>query len=138
MKALIVIAIVAAVFYLMRGLLRQYSNAERQTNPSGSQYSNGESQPAPAGATLEGMPPAYEPALAAAEKQGAAGLRTFLANYGRSIRDPKLADIELDYVVLLSRTDPIEAKRVFQLVKARVVTTSPVYGRIKKLEPTFQ
>ncbi|MSU63729.1 MAG: hypothetical protein EXS31_15235 [Pedosphaera sp.] len=138
MKALIVIAIVAAVFYMMRGLFRRYGDAERQSNPSGSRYSNVETPPAPAAPSLEGMPPAYEPALAAAEKQGAAGLRTFLANYGRSIRDPKLAEIELDYVVLLSRQDPIEAKRVFQLVKARVLTTSPVYDRIKKLDTTFQ
>ncbi len=137
MKALIVLAIIAAVFYLGRAILRRYEEAERQTTPPFGQNAREEPKAAPV-STLEGMPLNLEPALAAAQKQGAVGLRTFLGNYGRSIRDPRLADIELDYVVLLSRQDPVEAKRVFEAVKVRTLTSSPVYGRIKKLEKTFQ
>ena len=137
MKVLIVLVIIAAVFYLGRAILHRYEDVERQTVPPPGQGAPAEPK-APPVSTLEGLPAYLEPALAAAQKQGAAGLRTFLSNYGRSIRDPRLADIELDYVVLLSRQDPAEAKRVFEAVKARTVTSSPVYARIKKLEKTFQ
>jgi len=136
MKALIVVVIVAAVFYLGRSLLRRFEDVERHSVQPW-QSAPADPKPPP-GPTLEGMPPAFEPALAAAEKQGAAGLRNFLSTYGRSLRDPRLADIELDYVVLLIRQDPVEAKRVFKVVKARTLTSSPVYDRIKKLEQTFQ
>ena len=137
MKALIVVAIIAVVLYLANSAVRRYQEVNRQRTPLPGEIVPAEPKPAPA-PTLEGMPPSFEPALAAAQKQGAAGLRNFLANYGRSIRDPRLADIELDYVVLLSRQDPAEAKRVFEAVKVRTVMSSPVYGRIKKLEKTFQ
>ncbi len=137
MKVLIVLVIVAAVFYLGRAILHRYEDVERHTIPPPGQSAPAEPKPAPV-STLEGMSPSLEPALAAAQKQGAAGLRSFLSNYGRSIRDPRLADIELDYVVLLSRQDPVEAKRVFEAVKARTLISSPVYARIKKLEMTFQ
>ena len=136
MKVLIVLVIVAAVFYVGRSILHRYEDVERQSIPPG-QSAPAEPK-APPVSSLEGMPPNLEPALAAAQKHGAAGLRTFLSNYERSIRDPRLADIELDYVVLLSRQDPGEAKRVFDAVKARISTSSPVYARIKKLEKTFQ
>ena len=137
MKLLIVLVVLAALFYLGRAILHRYEDVERQSGPPPGQSAPAEPK-APPVSVLEGMPPNLEPALAAAQKQGAAGLRTFLSNYERSIRDPRLADIELDYVVLLSRQDPAEAKRVFEAVKARITTSSPVYARIKKLEKTFQ
>lgn len=137
MKALIIVLIVAAVFYGGRSILRRYQDVERQTVLPGGQSAHVQQKAAPA-STLEGMPASLETALEAAQRQGAAGLRTFLGNYGRTIRDPRLADIELDYVVLLSRQDPAEARRVFQAVKARTLLSSPVYPRIKKLELTFQ
>jgi len=137
MKFLIVLVIIMAVFGLGRAILHRYQDVEREAIPRPGQSAPAEPK-APAVSTLEGMPANLEPALAAAQKQGAAGLRTFLGNYERSIRDPRLADIELDYVVLLSRQDPGEAKRVFEAIKARITTSSPVYARIKKLENTFQ
>jgi hypothetical protein len=139
MKALIIVAIVALVFVAGRGLLRRYQDVERHTVQPGGGYATEEPKaPGPTVTVLEGMPPNLEAALEAAGKQGAAGLRNFLALHGRSIRDPRLADIELDYVVLLIRQDPVEARRVFNAIKARVLTSSPVYPRIKKLESTFQ
>lgn len=137
MKVLIVLVIIAAVFYVGRSILHRYQDAEREGIPPPGQSAPVEAKTPPV-STLDGLSPSLEPALAAAQKQGAAGLRAFLSNYGRSIRDPRLADIELDYVVLLSRQDPAEAKRVFEAIKARTVTSSPVYGRIKKLEETFR
>jgi len=87
---------------------------------------------------LAGLPQPLEPALKAAEAQGAPGLRTFLKNYGRSIQDPRKAWIELDFSLLIAREDPAESKRIFAQVKARTPETSPIWPRIKKLEKAFE
>ena len=52
--------------------------------------------------------------------------------------DPRLAAIELDYIVLISSTNPQESRRLFSLVKQRTPTNSPVYPRVKRLEKTYQ
>ena len=87
---------------------------------------------------LAGLPQPLEPALKAAEAQGAPGLRTFLKNYGRSLQDPRKAWIELDFCLLIAREDPAEAKRIFEQVKQRTPETSPIWPRIKKLEKAFE
>jgi hypothetical protein len=56
----------------------------------------------------------------------------------QGVHDPRLAWIELDYVVLLSATEPLEAKRVFQAVKKRTPTDSPIYPRIRSLEKNYE
>jgi hypothetical protein len=91
-----------------------------------------------AGEQLQGLPQQLEPALKAAEAQGAVGLRNFLKTYGRSVQDPRKAWIELDYCLLISRDDPSEAKRIFAEVKKRTEESSPVYPRIKKLEKAYE
>ncbi len=90
------------------------------------------------GDQLSGMPQQLEPALKAAEAQGAAGLRSWLKVYGRAIQDPRKAWIELDYCLLISREDPSEAKRLFAAVKNRTPESSPVWPRIKKLENAYE
>src|SRR5258706_10974456 len=87
---------------------------------------------------LSGLPQTYEPVLQTAEKQGATGLKNFLKTYGRAVQDPRKAWIELDYCVLIAREDPAEARRVFASVKDRTPASSPVYGRVKKLEKTYE
>ena len=54
------------------------------------------------------------------------------------VKDPKLAWVELDYVVMISAKDPVEAKKVFQEVKKRTPADSPVYPRIKSLEKNYE
>jgi hypothetical protein len=78
-----------------------------------------------------------EASLSAAEKQGASGLGDWLRQYRSFVRDPRLADIELDYVVLLLHQDPAEARRIFNDVKSRTPTFSPIYPRVQRLEKTF-
>ncbi len=56
----------------------------------------------------------------------------------QGVHDPRLAWIELDYVVLISATDPVEAKRVFQAVKKRTAADSPIYPRIRSLEKNYE
>ena len=88
--------------------------------------------------SLAGLPYQLEPSLDAAQTDGAKSLKFWLEKYGHAIQDPRLAWIELDYVLLVSRDDPIEAKKVFAQVKKRVPPDSPVYRRIKDLEKTYE
>ncbi len=87
---------------------------------------------------LSGLPSNLETVLAAAQGQGAEGLRKFLRAYGATIQDPRKAWIELDYVVALTRENPAEARRIFAAVKERTGPTSPVWKRIKELEKTYE
>lgn len=87
---------------------------------------------------LPGMVPQLEPFLEAAQRQGASGLRQFLTKYKKTIADPRLASIELDYVVLVANDDPAEARKTFARVKQRIPRESPVYARIKQLEKAYQ
>ena len=90
------------------------------------------------GDSLGGLPYQLDPALRAAQSQGAAGLKNFLKAYGSKIEDPRKAWIELDYCVLISREDPSEARRIFAEVKGRTQSSSPVWPRIKRLEKTYE
>ncbi len=87
---------------------------------------------------LAGMPNGLEQTYAMAQKGGATGVRNWLKAYGAKLEDPRKAWIELDYVVLVAREDPIEAKKVFADVKARTPETSKVYKRIKELQKTYE
>jgi hypothetical protein len=89
-------------------------------------------------ATLPGLPANLESSLQAAQKQGAAGLKNWLKLYRPYVSDPRLAAIELDYLVLISSTAPQEARQIFAAVKQRTPANSPVYARIKQLEKTYQ
>ena len=91
-----------------------------------------------ASAVLPGLPANLEVPLQAARKQGAIGLKNWLSLYRPYVADPRLAAIELDYIVLISSTNPQEARRLFALVKQRTPTNSPVYPRVKRLEKTYQ
>jgi len=89
---------------------------------------------------LPGLPPQLEGPLEEAYKKGAPGLKEWLEKSKRApqIKDPRLAWIELDYVVLITHDNPLEAKRVFARVKQRTSPQSPVYPRIKALEKTYE
>jgi hypothetical protein len=89
------------------------------------------------GDQLPGLPPALEQELQSAEQHGAPALRAFLAAHGRKIKDPRLAWIELDYVVLIGESNPAEARLVFSKVKGRLDSSSLVYNRVKQLEKTY-
>jgi hypothetical protein len=89
-------------------------------------------------AVLPGLPASLENSLQAAQKQGAAGMKNWLKLYRSYVSDPRLAAIELDYVLMISSTNPQEARQVFAAVKQRTPTNSPVYPRVKQLEKTYQ
>jgi hypothetical protein len=132
MKALISLLMIAGVVYVAVQLYSQWEETQRKNNPKTRGASPEKTGP-PAG-----LPAKLEPSLEAARKQGAAGLRNWLAVYSPYVQDPRRASIELDYVVLLAREDPAEAKRLFARIKQRVPPDSPVYERIKQLERTYE
>ena len=134
MKALIAIAIIVGAAFGGYQIYSYWVNTQakekEQKRAVEAQYVSG--------ADLPGLPATLEGALQASQQKGAEGLRTFLRQYGQTISDPRKASIELDYVVLVAREDPAEAKKVFARVKQRTTATSPVYSRMKQLEKTFE
>jgi hypothetical protein len=87
---------------------------------------------------LAGLPPKLEASLQQAQQGGARDLKNWLNANRQEVQDPRLAWIELDYVVLVARENPEEAKQVFGAVKERIGSDSPVYQRVKDLEKTYQ
>ncbi len=87
--------------------------------------------------SLPGMPPELEQTLYNVTQLGPQSLGKWLDYYRPRLSDPRLAWIELDYVLMISRENPEEARRIFQDVKGRTPKTSPVYSRIKQLEKTY-
>ena len=75
-----------------------------------------------------------------AKQKGASGVKDFLDAYGKAPRfeDPRKAWIELDYALLVTGSDPKEAKRIFLAVKERTPTNSPIYPRIRAMSKTFE
>lgn len=87
---------------------------------------------------LSGMPYELQTSLAAAQQAGPKFFGNWLATYGRSIQDPRLAWIQLDYVVAVSRDNPAEARKIFAAVKDRTPSSSPVYPRIQELAKSYE
>jgi len=132
MKVLISIAIIAAALFLGWKLLEQWDAANKEKEAAAKVV-------VPAASTaLAGMRDSLETALSDAQRKGAAGLRDFLARNSKYIKDPKLGAIELDYVVLVAKDNPAEARKVFTRVKQRTPTNSPIYPRVKQLEKTYE
>jgi len=131
-KAVITIIIIALVVYggwelwvYWNTFDKRNSGAEQSTTQAGSDQ----------------LPPLsyeLENSLAAAQKAGSAAFRNWLKLYGPSIQDPRRAAIELDYIMMIARDDPNEAKRIFADVKGRTPENSPVYKRVKQLEKTYE
>ena len=110
-----------------------YEEVNRQIE----QRNNRWKQPSPP-AESPGMPPALEPLLAAAKTKGASELKKWLRQYRRYVREPRLSEIELDYVIMVGWSDPAEARRVFANVRKRNGKSSPLAARIQRLTKTYQ
>jgi hypothetical protein len=97
-------------------------------------------QTAPATTTtyLDGLPPALEPSLQAAQSRGPATFKKWIEINRKHIRDPKLGDIQLDYAVAVARQNSSEAKAVYAEVKARTPANSPLQPRVKRLAASFE
>jgi hypothetical protein len=89
---------------------------------------------------MGGLPRELEASFQQAEKGGPKALKVWLDKVKRSgvVKDPRLAAIELDYVLMITKDDPLEAKGIFQQVKQRTPADSPLAPRIKALEKTYE
>ncbi len=90
------------------------------------------------GEQLPGMPYELQTSLTAAQQAGPKVFGNWLATYGRSIQDPRLAWIQLDYVIAISRDNPADAKKIFAAVKDRTPSSSPVYPRLQDLAKSYE
>ena len=135
MKVLISILIVLAVIFTGYKLVVYYDEVENE-KAKADQAAKAEVRPE----SLEGLPSQYEKFLREAQAKGAGPFKEWIdqAKQAGLVRDPRLAWIELDYVLMIVLENPVEAKKVFNAVKGRVPEHSPVYPRIKSLEKTFQ
>ncbi|MDX1953069.1 MAG: hypothetical protein SFY81_12885 [Verrucomicrobiota bacterium] len=128
LKFLITAVIVLTVYFGTKKLIFEYKEVEQQEK-------GGVVSSAPLG--LEGLPPYLEASLDTAQKQGPGTMREWLKKNRHLVRDPRLAEIELDYVLLVSRDNREEAKRVFKSVKERTPKDSPLAPRINRLAATY-
>jgi hypothetical protein len=135
MKALISIFIVLAIIFTGWKVVDYYQQVE-QENEQKEAASGVNVSPR----SLPGLPKPLENPLAEVTKKGPVALKDWLdqAKANNMVKDPRLAWIELDYVLMAVREDPVEAKRVFLSVKSRIDEDSPVYPRLKSLQKSFE
>ncbi len=86
---------------------------------------------------LPGLPAELEDSLAAAQRGGADAFREWLARHRAQIAEPRLTEIELDFVVLTGRTHPAEARGVLNLIKQRIRPDHPQYRRFEQLDRAY-
>ncbi len=131
MKAVITIVIIAVVLVL--GLkFRDYVH-HTMADKGGS----AESQPRFAPGKLPGLPIELESSFDEAKRQGPDGLKEWLRIHRQEIEEPRLTDIDLDYVLLAGRKSPAEARRVLNAIKQRISTNSPAYKRFEQLDQAY-
>lgn len=86
---------------------------------------------------LPGLEPSLEPSLEEAKHKGPEGLRDWLKVHRQDVSEPRLTDIELDYVLLSGRTNPSEARRVLNVIKQRIGPDSAAYKRFQQLDKAY-
>ena len=135
MKAIITILIVVGVAFGGYKIWEYWDTVEheRETKANAPQAEM-------TGDGLAGLPYNLQNGLKDAEKGGAKSLKAWLDKVKPTglVKDPRLAWIELDYVLMITKDDPIEAKRIFAQVKQRTPPDSPVAKRIKSLEKNYE
>lgn len=133
-KTLIIIAIVAVVALGGYQLFEYWDKVQDEKLAAEKQAATSQVNPD----ALPGLPQGWDTSLRTAEQQGATALGAWLKTYGAKVQDPRKAWIELDYVVMITRDNPQEAKRLFAEVKDRTLPNSPVWPRIHDLEKSYE
>ena len=126
---LTVVLVVAALWAGWRFVeySRETMRREEQRDTSG-RYAPGK---------VPGLPAELEASLATAQQAGAASLQRWLAQHRAEIAEPRLTEIELDYVVLVGRTSGTEARRVLDQIKARIPRDHPLHKRFAQLDAAY-
>jgi hypothetical protein len=130
LKFFISAVIIGVVLYF--GLqFRDYTNQKRKEGTSSSsseKYAPGK---------LPGLPVEFEESFEEAKRKGPDGLRDWLRIRRADIGEPRLTEIELDYVVLAGRASPAEARRVLNMIKQRITPQSPLHKRFQQLDQAY-
>ena len=134
MSKLLLALLIASVVYGVYRISRVYEAADVEERARAREAA---SELAPE-ASLPALSPQAEATLAAATTTGAPALKTWLEANARFIPEPRLSAIQLDYAQLLIRSNPAEARRIYEAVKARTPVGSPLAPRLARLSKTFQ
>lgn len=122
--------IIGVVLYF--GLqFRDYANQKRKegtSSQSAAKYAPGK---------LPGLPAEFEASFEEAKRRGPDGLRDWLRVRRPEIAEPRLTEIELDYVVLAGRGNPTEARRTLNSIKQRITPQSPLHKRFQQLDQAY-
>lgn len=135
MKALITILIIAGVAFGGYKIWDYWDTVQQEKE------NKDKNPPAQiSGEQLEGLPQKLQASLQQAQKNGSKALKEWIDKTKRAglVKDPRLAWIELDYVMMITKDDPIEAKKIFAEVKQRTPPDSKVYPRVKSLEKNYE
>jgi hypothetical protein len=89
---------------------------------------------------LPGLPWQLVQKLRDAQQAGPASVKNFIEYCKRvpDAKDPRLAWVELDYVVLITSTDPVEARKIYHEVKKRTPEDSPIQPRLKTMAKNYE
>ncbi len=87
---------------------------------------------------LPGMPYELQGSLELARRQGPKAMQQWLKSNARILQDPRKAWLELDLCGMMYRSDPQEAKRIFQEVQSRTPQNSPVWHRVQEMRNTYE
>ncbi len=136
-KVIGILIVIVCLYGLIKllNLWQEYKKRDSSGAPPASQ-SAAENPVAPE--ALPGLPPTLEASLQAAQKEGATALGVWLKRNRPYVQDPRLASIEMDYIALIVRQNPGEARRLFAEVKKRTPADSPVHPRVKRMEKAYE
>jgi hypothetical protein len=135
MRQFLTVVLVAALVWL-GWKFSHYAQEKIGSNPA-----QQDAAEAPAKGKLPGMAASLEGGYEDAKREGAEGVRKWLTQHRSEIREPRLTDIELDYVLFLrgsNQAEAAEAKRILAGIKARIKPTSSVYKRFEQLAKTYE
>lgn len=136
LRLLLTVIIVLAAASMVKKLTNYYGDvkAKQGEGPSAKEAP----MPAAPDLPLPGMPAQFEGSLQSAQNLGTVAMKRWLDAYRKYVADPRLAQIELDFVRMISRENPVEAKRLFAEVRRRLPANSPLQPRIKEMANTYQ
>jgi hypothetical protein len=141
MQKLIGVVLIIGVLLGLKELHRYWEEvkAKQETEHRAQRHPvPGPTGPAQPPGVLPGLPATLESSLQQAKQQGPAALKIWLDRHRHLVQDPRLADIELDYVLLLRARNFTEAKAIFAAVRDRTPTNSPVYPRVQQLRRHYE
>jgi hypothetical protein len=136
MKVVIALILFLVVGFIGYMLWDQWREANEQKRASREAATGADIDPK----KLPGLPSQLELKLEEAQRGGLPKFKAFIdaIKQLKDVKDPRLAWIELDYVVMLSHSNPVEAKKLFWEIKRRTPENSQIYPRIRTLERTYE